>query len=322
MEQIKPTPQPKSTDFTRAQHFGQLLDSDNALVGIKDLEHRYLFANGNLEVMHGFSSGGLFGVKSEALVRNEHIAEEIYARENYVARIVKPTHFIERLHIKDKLHVWHTIRFPFFDQNGLIIGTGFIAIDNEDDQDMTRAQQDTLEQARKKILFLSSRSNNPSCISTGMPNKADPDHVESGALGQINLNWSKIYECGNPTIDQQHQELCEQAQQLRLATLDSKPKTEIVQLVESLLNKIRQHFHDEENILRKALFPHTGEHHKLHATIIASATTLAQQFKEDKFNQGDLISFLVYDVLLWHMLEEDRKFYAFIDPYFPLTADT
>lgn len=316
MNQTKQVPPQKSANVALAKDLGRFLEGTNTLVGIKDLEHRYLFANKSLELLHGAVSGGLFGVKSEALVNNEHIAAEILARENYVIQIGKPAHFIERVHIKGEQHIWQTIRFPFFDQNGSLIGTGFIAIDNGDNPELTDEQRKTLERARAKAEFIKKHGTALIHVSAIPVNAAEDESAR-----YINLHWSKIYECGNPTIDHQHRELCEQSHQLVMATVNCKPRAEVIPMVRSLLDKVSQHFRDEENILRKAFFPHAKEHQKAHATIAASATALFKQYEDEKFEQNELIYFLVYDMFFGHLLEEDRKYFAYLDPDFPLTPD-
>ncbi len=316
MNQTKQVSLPKSADIALAKDLGRFLEGANTLVGIKDLEHRYLFASKRLELLHGATSGGLFGMKSEALIQNEHIAAEIHAREKYVIQIGKPAHFIERLHIKGEQHIWQAIRFPFFNQNGALIGTGFIAIDNGDNPDLTDVQRKTLERARTKVEFINKHGTALIRVSAIPVNAAGDE-----SAGYINLYWSKIYECGNPTIDHQHRELCEQSHQLVIATLNCKPRDEIMAMIRSLLDKATQHFLDEESILRKAFFPHADEHQKIHAAIAASAMGLFKQYEDGKFEQNELVYFLVYDVFFLHLLEEDRKYFPYLDPDFPLTPD-
>lgn len=103
-EQAKPTSHPAPETLATASQLGALLDGAATLVGLKNLEHQYLFANRKLELLYGASPGGLVGSSLELHVAPENI-REIHVRESDVIRSGKPAFFVENITINGQKHI-------------------------------------------------------------------------------------------------------------------------------------------------------------------------------------------------------------------------
>jgi len=285
----------------QAKLLGLLLDGSSSLVGLKDLNHRYLYANPELESLYGVTHGALIGNSSEAYVLPQHVAE-IHAKEDAIIHDGKPAHFIERLIIRGRPHIWETIRFPFRDLNGKLAGSGFVAIDIPEGSAPTDKQRDLLLRAREQTVLHSS--------------PPPPSQKTKPGLGQ--LIWRSTYESGNPTLDRQHRELFDLSNRILRAVVTDVPKIEILQLMTTLMAELSQHFRDEESIMQQVGYTHVREHHDIHVLLHNEATTLIQKFTRDRLHVEALYRYLAHDMIARHFLDSDRDFFAFIDPNFPV----
>lgn len=150
--------------------------------------------------------------------------------------------------------------------------------------------------------------------------EVDPARSEASAISEhmegtfLKLVWSKIYLCGNPLIDAQHEHLFHLCNDLLVAFLSGRPVDEVSVLVTGLLSDVVQHFQDEERILGERGFPGLAEHAAKHADLLAKAMEAHSAFDSGTLSLGSLFQFLAQDVVALHMLKADREF-------FPLMAE-
>jgi diguanylate cyclase (GGDEF)-like protein/hemerythrin-like metal-binding protein len=140
---------------------------------------------------------------------------------------------------------------------------------------------------------------------------------EAGAEPQgnfVQLIWHDSYCCGNQLIDAQHQSLFQTSNRLFGAIFSSCPTIEIAAIITRLLGDVSQHFHDEETILESVNFPGKSQHIEEHVRLLTKGLELSESFKASTLSVGDVFQFLVYEVVLQHMLQEDRRFFSFIEP--------
>lgn len=138
----------------------------------------------------------------------------------------------------------------------------------------------------------------------------------SGAshLKLMQLIWRRNYECGNPVIDEQHQALFSEVNQLLTSVLRGHPSEEVAALIDAFLINIAQHFQDEEAIFTAAGYPGAAGHAALHRKLLDQAHALTQQFRDSKLPIGELFEFLAHDVVARHILIADRQFYLSLAP--------
>jgi hemerythrin-like metal-binding protein len=130
--------------------------------------------------------------------------------------------------------------------------------------------------------------------------------LDSGSIGLV---WSKAYECGNTTIDQQHRSLFEKGNALLDAFSNKRKQHDLESSFDTLLHDIKKHFATEEEMLEVFDHPQARAHKQVHDDLLAKATTLRQMARDRKLTVGDLLGFIVNDLVLEHMTKDDRKFF-------------
>lgn len=127
----------------------------------------------------------------------------------------------------------------------------------------------------------------------------------------MRLVWKDSFSSGNPVIDSQHQSLFHLSNELLAAILATQPATEIAAIIARLVEEVGQHFHDEEAILETVGFPGLAQHKEEHARLQAEGLRLSQGFAGGTCSVGAVSQFLVYEVVLLHLLGADREFVAY-----------
>lgn len=127
----------------------------------------------------------------------------------------------------------------------------------------------------------------------------------------IQLHWKPSFSCGEPTIDQEHQELFSRANALLDLNVNRNTTLEqFNQAFDALLIHVAQHFTDEEAILRARHYEGLCEHAELHKMLLKRAGELRQESVTSGLPIGRLVEFLVTEVVANHMLKEDKKFFG------------
>jgi diguanylate cyclase (GGDEF)-like protein/hemerythrin-like metal-binding protein len=130
----------------------------------------------------------------------------------------------------------------------------------------------------------------------------------------VHLRWKAAFSCGNPEIDQQHQDLFRQANALldaltnRHGQIDSFDATFL-----QFLSHVMAHFQFEERFLTSIAYVDVASHAQLHQELVAKAQELyaaAQADDDDSTAHDQLIKFLVNDLVAGHILTADRAFFS------------
>ncbi len=135
---------------------------------------------------------------------------------------------------------------------------------------------------------------------------------ENVVPGFVSLIWRQAFECGHAQVDQQHQALFDYANQLLNSVLGGQPKDEIGLLIDVLLIELERHFSDEETVMLEVGYPGLEGHRRIHQMLISQAQTLIDNFRADQLEVGALFKFLAYEVVVSHLLVEDRLFFPYI----------
>jgi diguanylate cyclase (GGDEF)-like protein/PAS domain S-box-containing protein/hemerythrin-like metal-binding protein len=129
----------------------------------------------------------------------------------------------------------------------------------------------------------------------------------------VSLVWKKEFECGHNTIDTQHQGLFKISNELLSSVITHSPSREIEQIIKVLVHHTTNHFHEEEAILRSAGYPLVDMHSNTHRNIEKEMENILEKFKEGTLVVGEVFTFLAVDVVANHMLDEDRKFFSYLN---------
>jgi diguanylate cyclase (GGDEF)-like protein/hemerythrin-like metal-binding protein/PAS domain S-box-containing protein len=127
------------------------------------------------------------------------------------------------------------------------------------------------------------------------------------------LNWKKSYESGNPSIDMEHRGLFELASELINSAIRRDENPEAFEATfETLLEFTERHFLEEEAILAQFQYENFAEHVQSHRDLIHRAHDLHQAAIHRQMSMGDLINFIIEDLVKGHMFKSDRKIYPLL----------
>lgn len=141
-----------------------------------------------------------------------------------------------------------------------------------------------------------------------------PLSVGSGEIkgNFVQLTWQDSFCCGHQLIDSQHKALFNIANDLLEAIISDYPAPDISVQISLLFTEIEKHFHDEESIIESFCFPGLDEHAKFHSELLSKGLKLSEKFETSRLGVGEVFHFLAHDVVMLHLLEEDRKYFPFI----------
>lgn len=173
------------------------------------------------------------------------------------------------------------------------------------EQDLMRLGDRAMYQAKRlggNSVELSALSSEPE----------DTDDLRSAGQSIVRLTWKAAFACGQPTIDKEHRELFRLSNVLlgKMATRAGEPG-QFDAAFDALLSHVVEHFAHEEAILLEHAYEHLQEHAKIHQALVAQALQLRHPANQEAgVSVGELVDFLVTEVVARHMLTEDRKFSA------------
>ncbi len=128
----------------------------------------------------------------------------------------------------------------------------------------------------------------------------------------LRLYWNPNDNSFHPLIDQEHQQLVRHSNDLLELLLQGNGKETLIPSMENLLAEVISHFNHEEAILKERSYPQLEEHAQLHRELIGQAQDVLERYKNDNLSPGELINFLVYEVIVHHMLTDDKKFFPYV----------
>ena len=125
------------------------------------------------------------------------------------------------------------------------------------------------------------------------------------------LSWSNGFECGDPLLDAEHQNLFELANYvIRSAMVRGAQPEQFNGALNSLLVDISEHFAHEENILHQQEWPHLAEHVVKHRNLLNRAGELRRAAEKDELPISALVDFLAVEVVAQHILTDDRQYFS------------
>lgn len=126
----------------------------------------------------------------------------------------------------------------------------------------------------------------------------------------LQMVWEDSYASGQPAIDAQHQALFRMASLLMAGLTENLPREEIALRLQILIAYSAQHFFDEEGLLRASHYPDLLQHAAIHASLLDRANKLHEQVLQGNIDFGGLVSFLAKDLVMGHLLTEDRNYFS------------
>ena len=130
----------------------------------------------------------------------------------------------------------------------------------------------------------------------------------------VRLVWNDMAESGHPQLDEEHKALFDQANDLLSAIVEGRTKVECRTLLDCTLVNIAGHFKDEIKLVAATPFPDIEHHRRCHQALLAKAVKMSERFDRDEIPISELFGFLAHEVIVQHIMGEDRKFF----PYLPM----
>lgn len=128
--------------------------------------------------------------------------------------------------------------------------------------------------------------------------------------GLVHLRWDQAYASGNVFIDAEHRELFRQSNQLLdLAIRREADPAAVLASLQRLMQNVGAHFEHEERLLSEWKAPDLEVHALKHRRLLEHARQVASLVDDTSIPIGDLLRFLVADVIHGHMLAEDTKYF-------------
>ena len=129
--------------------------------------------------------------------------------------------------------------------------------------------------------------------------------------GLVHVRWDAAYASSNVFIDAEHCDLFRQSNQLLdLATRrDAEPEAVLASL-QRLIQNVRAHFGHEERLLSEWRFPDLETHAAEHRRLLEHAEQIVHLVNDKSIPIGELLQFLVAEVIHGHMLTEDAKYFG------------
>ena len=128
-------------------------------------------------------------------------------------------------------------------------------------------------------------------------------------LSILRIDWEKRWESGNTLIDDQHKEMLQIGNQLINLCIEGTATKEIQDKLVLLINQIVKHFEMEEIILKDINYAEYGIHREIHEQLLKKVTNLKKLYILGEVMPSAFYSFIMDDVLIGHMEEEDAKYF-------------
>ncbi len=192
------------------------------------------------------------------------------------------------------------------------IGVALYPEHGDNERDLLRVGDEAMYQAKHR------GRNRVELLDEGIHRNPSSQSIPVQHAAFVNLVWKPQYACGNELIDIEHHNLFRLANRLLdgARTADTDPVT-FRQTFDELLAHVVGHFEHEEAILRAAGYPGLTEHQRLHAELLEKATHLRQRADAEPVGEGDVLQFLVVEVITNHMLHADQDYYPSLQRRLP-----
>lgn len=141
------------------------------------------------------------------------------------------------------------------------------------------------------------------------------------------IEWDPAISMGVDALDQQHRELIERINDLRLAISQGQARSETGRMISFLEEYVKMHFTMEETLMKRRKYRDYVAHRQEHLNFLTMFLEMKQKF-DDLSSQGAVLSFFAVDLdrklaewLLEHITKVDKQFGDFLSRPQPSTGD-
>lgn len=126
------------------------------------------------------------------------------------------------------------------------------------------------------------------------------------------LDLKKESLIGNKEIDMQHYDINKIAKQLIRLIQENKEHQEIMMVLELLTIHIKDHFEYEDKYLFDIQYPENSLHEDEHRSLIEKLLQVKDDFSIGEVKPVALLSFIVDELMIGHLQNEDTKYFIYI----------
>ena len=126
------------------------------------------------------------------------------------------------------------------------------------------------------------------------------------------IEWHDEFNCGVSELDLQHQTLIQKGNELIELNGINAPKDQIDEILNQLYGLIESHFIYENTYLKVIAYPDAQSHAQIHSELLSKLRKYMKFYQSNKLSTSTYFSHIIDDIILNHMLEEDRKFFSYI----------
>lgn len=119
--------------------------------------------------------------------------------------------------------------------------------------------------------------------------------------------WAEHYKIHDAAVDEQHRYLFDLAAQMAKV----QTKTAMIECAMNLFKHMRNHFRDEEALMKSKAYPDLNAHIEAHDYLLNRLVGISQDVPGDEFDANDMLSFM-HNAFLPHTLELDMLFGKFL----------
>lgn len=141
---------------------------------------------------------------------------------------------------------------------------------------------------------------------------AGQDESFVAPLAQVRLEWNSKWNSGDKHIDAQHRELLELSNRLLSLSLSNDDYNKIQIYLDLVIKYIEDHFAYEENFQKEIGYPDVKEHAEIHKHLVEKAMRIKTSYLSGKIRPSEFFSFMLDDIVVGHLQEQDTKFFPYI----------
>lgn len=209
----------------------------------------------------------------------------------------------------------HALAQEFVTDKGMVlsisssIGVALYPDHGGTEKDLLRLGDEAMYQAKK-----SGRNAVYLCLPVVAESHREAETVV--AASYVHLRWKEAFKSGHVVLDEEHETLFLLANTLldKVVLRHQAPQA-FEAAYQSLLNHTVMHFAHEEAILQGLGFADLARHSEQHQVLLTRAKTLYEQLHDapdEAGAEGQLIRFLVFELVAGHMLQSDRDFFTLL----------
>lgn len=156
----------------------------------------------------------------------------------------------------------------------------------------------TYDQARRDFVYKTATTETPAYLARHRQEVARP----AGAGSLVHFVWQDCYELGDAKVDSQHKDFFEIAEKL----ITAKSRDALLDIMFNLYQHVKEHFVEEEAIMKQVGFHHYATHVKEHNVMLDKLMEMDKRIQEDNWQPDDIKQFL--DKWTKHIVNSDMLF--------------